>query len=150
MSPLLGIGLSELLSYQSQAQVVWKSVDASQVQPFPMIWENISPTTQSDQSQLNWEVIPTTEGEKEPSSNVIWDELEADDETFIPESKTESKSVVDPPSNLEEAKALENYTPPIERFRTGTEYFTSRSNCISAGQDECVNSQHSSPLYKWY
>ena len=65
----------------------------------------------SDQSQLNWEVIPTTEGEKEPSSNVIWDVLEADDETFIPESQTESKSVVDPPSNLEEAEALLKIIP---------------------------------------
>ena len=95
VSSLLTLGLSKFQLRQAEAEVIWKPIDTPKAKPSP----------------VTWEIVPEPEEQNEPSSKVIWEVLQNKDGSFIPRSKTGSKSVVTPPSSLKEAESLLGIIP---------------------------------------
>ena len=111
VSSLLTVGITEFLLHQARAQVVWTSVDTPKLEPSPIIWETNSDSEKDINSQVSWEVLPESNENDKSSSTVVWEVIEAEDETEINTSEKASGSAVTPPSNLKEAEALFNNIP---------------------------------------
>ena len=71
-----------------------------------MIIETISVTGKPDKSQTRWEVVTEAEKENETSSTVVWEVLEAGDESSVFPSTTDSSVTITPPTNPEEAEII--------------------------------------------
>ena len=111
-SSILTIGLSEIQFLKAKAEIFWKLIDTPKAQPTPTIWEtDITDSLLQGQPKRKWEVIPKSEDPNQTPSGVIWEELETEDDAFIPPSQNSSKSEITPPSSLEEAEALFNIIP---------------------------------------
>ena len=112
LSSLLTVVLAEFQFRQARAQVIWKPTETPKAQPSTVIWETkISDSEKPKQSPTKWEVVPEAENQNQPPSMVVWEKLETEDEAYIPPSQTASKSVVTPPSSLEEAESLLDIIP---------------------------------------
>ena len=107
---LLAAGALEFSVYKSQAQVVWESFDDPNTQHSPGAWKNVSESKTSSKSKLDWEVVPEPKEQKPPSSKVVWEVLEAD-QNPIRTSNSPKGSAATPPSSLKEAEALFDTIP---------------------------------------
>ena len=110
-SCLLPLGLCDFLLCQTQAEVVWEKVDSLKEKSSPVIWEPINNSSKLKESQLKWDAIDKPGHQNQSPSMVIWEEIEAEEETSIPTSQKESNSRFTPPSNLVEAEALLDTIP---------------------------------------
>ena len=108
---LLTIGLNEFYVREAHSQAILKPVTASEAKIYASIWEPVSEDDKRDESQKDWELVPTTEDENQPSSMVIWEILNSDDNTLIPPSENKSNPDFFLPSNLEDVEALLNTIP---------------------------------------
>lgn len=112
VSSLLTVSLCDFQFRQSKAQVIWKPIDIPKAQPSPKTWEiPIHNSSKKGQQTIEWEIVPKSESENQPSSIVIWEVLENEDETLIPKSGRESNPSFIPPNNLVEAEELLNTIP---------------------------------------
>ena len=117
VSSLLAIGLSESQFRQARAQVIWESFDTPRAQLSPVIWKNIiHDSVKQIQPPTNWEIVPEPRDQSKPSSTVVWEVLENEDEALIPPTEKRSNTRFVPPENLEEAEALLDIIPlqPID------------------------------------
>ena len=105
------MGLSEIQCCYTRAQVFWKPIIAPKEKPYPVILETISIPDKNDESQIDWEVIPETENQNQPSSKIIWEVFDPDDSPAMPPSKKELNSQFIPPRSLEEAELLLDTIP---------------------------------------
>ncbi len=109
---LLTTGLGDLQFRQVRSQVIWKPVEIPKAQSTPLIWETTgSYALKQRQTPTKWEVVPEPEDQNQPSSMVVWEVLQHEDDEIIPPSQTASKSALTPPSSLEEAEALFGIIP---------------------------------------
>ena len=109
---LLTAGLGDFQFRESRAQVIWKPIETPKVHSTPLIWENTgSGSLKRRQTTTKWEAVPESEYQNQPSSMVVWEVLQHEDDEIIPPSQTASKPVVTPPSNLDEAEALFGIIP---------------------------------------
>ena len=107
LSILLTVGLGDFQFRQAHSQDIWKPIDSPKAQSTPLIWETTgSDSAKQRQAPMKWEVVPEPEDKNQPSSMVVWEELGSENDGFIHPSQTASKSVVTPPSSLEEAESL--------------------------------------------
>ena len=105
-------GLSEFQLYQAKAEVNWETFDIPKAQPSPTIWDtSVSDSIKQGKPPTEWEVVPEPEDQNKPSSMVIWEAFQNEDERLIPATQKESNSSFNPPSNLKEAEALLNTIP---------------------------------------
>lgn len=108
----LATGAIDFSLYRSQAQVIWESsTDAPNKVTSSVIWENLPKSEKYDTTQVNWEVITGSKDQYEPSSKVVWEVIEAQEEEAITTSDGASGSKAKPPSNLKEAEALLDTIP---------------------------------------
>ena len=106
------VGLGEFQLRQTEAQVIWESIDAPKAQPSTLPWDiSISDSAKQGQPPTEWEVVPEPDEQSQPPSRVVWEVLDRENKELIPPSQTESNSVVNPPSSLEEAEALLGIIP---------------------------------------
>ena len=106
-SSLLTVGLSDFQFRQACAQVIWKPIDTPKAKPSPMTWGTTVSDSVKQGHPLIWlEVVPETENQSEPSSMVIWEVFQNEDERLSPVTENESTSSFIPPNNLKEAEAL--------------------------------------------
>ena len=105
-------GLGEFQSHQAEAEVNWETFDTPKVKPSPTIWDTtISDSVKQGQPPTEWEVVPEPEAQNQPSSMVILEVFQDEDEKVIPITKEESNFNFIPPNNLQEAEALLNTIP---------------------------------------
>ena len=84
---LLTTGLGDLQFRQARSQVIWKPVEIPKAQSTPLIWENTgSNALKQRQTPMKWEVVPEPEDQNQPSSMVVWEVLQHEDDEFIPPS----------------------------------------------------------------
>ena len=104
---LMTIGLCDLQLRYAKSQDIWKPIETSTEQNPSAIWERTIPdSVEPDEPSGYWEVVPELRDQNQPSSRVLWEVLETEDEVLIPPSETDSKTHFTPPSSLEEAEAL--------------------------------------------
>ena len=78
------IGLSEFQFRQAKAEVIWKSIDTPKAQPSSAIWDSsVLDSVKRGEPLTNWEFIPEAEDQNQPSSKVIWELLQNEDDAFI-------------------------------------------------------------------
>ena len=110
--PLLTVGLSELQLRKVQSQGIWETIDSPKAQPTPVLTENSTDNSEkSDNNKVNWEQVPVQKNQNQPSSNVLWEVIENEDEALIPPLNKESNSKLIPPDNLDEAEELFKIIP---------------------------------------
>ena len=77
-----------------------------------MIWEGSKTDSEEPlEPSTKWEVVPNVSEQNQPPSMVIWEVLKSEDEALITPSQAATDSIVQPPSNLEEAEALLRVIP---------------------------------------
>ena len=112
VSSLLTFGLSDFESQRARSEVVWKPIDIPKAQPTPLIWQTpVSDSAEHGQAPTKWEVDPETEDQNQPSSRVVWEVLENEDEALVPSTVDESNSRFIPPVNSDEVEALFDTIP---------------------------------------
>ena len=111
ISSLLTLGISDFLLRQTQADVVWETVDSLKEESSPVIWESINNSDELKKSQLKWNLIHKPGNQNQSPSMRIWEVLDTEEEKSIPTPQPESNSKFFPPSNLVEAEALLDTIP---------------------------------------
>lgn len=109
---LLTVGLGDLNFHRANAEVTWEPINNPEIQPLPVIWNtNMSNSIKQVQPSIKWEVVPELKDQNQPSSMVIWEVLQKEDERLIPITEKKSNSSFIPPNNLKEAEALLDTIP---------------------------------------
>lgn len=106
VSSLLTVGLCNFQFSKAQAQVLRESNIIPEAKDYPVMWDTIFSTGNYNQFKADWEVIPEYEEQNQPSSSVIWEELNPFDSMEVLPSEKESNTRFIPPGSLEEAEAL--------------------------------------------
>ena len=109
---LLTVGLSEIQLRKVQSQVIWEPIDTPKSQETPVFSEQIITNSEKPaNTQIDWKILPEVEDQNQPSSMVIWEVIENEDDGLIPPSVKESDSRFIPPDNLNDAEALFDIIP---------------------------------------
>ena len=111
VSSLLTVGLCNFQFSKAQAQVLRESNIIPEEKGYPVMWDTIFSTGNYNQFKADWEVIPESEEQNQPSSSVIWEELNPFDSMEVLPSEKESNTRFMPPGSLEEAEALLEIIP---------------------------------------
>ena len=112
ITPLLIVGLSELLFIRTDAQVIWETIDSLEPKSLPLNWESpVSDPNQPTQAPAKWQIILESDIQDQSPPGVVWELLETEDKSLFPPSQTIPNSLVTPPSNLEDAEALLRIIP---------------------------------------
>ena len=111
ISSLLTFALNDFLLSKVQAQDGLKLNITPKGKTESVTWKTTSKKDKHDEAQTDWEDIPITEGQNQPSSIIIWEVLNPDKSILIPPSKEESNPRLIRPINLEEVEALLNNIP---------------------------------------
>ena len=111
-SSLLTVGIIEFQLRLAKAEGIWNPTDTPKADPSHVIWETTTPdSVKQGKTPIKWEDIPEPKGPNKPQSSVVWEEIETENDEFIPPSEKKSNWKLIQPMNLEEAEALLGLIP---------------------------------------